>query len=83
MQVLGGVAFSYVEEMSTEMGSKAVTHRNGARDLKAPCRGSEAGSYLRLIDFVCQSTLDLRVIQKRRRHLVGRRRAIDRSRIRA
>ena len=31
------------------------------------CRGSEAGSYLRLIDFVYHSTLGLRVIKKRRR----------------
>ena len=33
----------------------------------AMCSGSEAGSYLRLIDFVYHSTQDLRVIQKRRR----------------
>ena len=32
------------------------------------CSGSEAGSYLRLIDFVCHSTLGLRVIKKRRSH---------------
>jgi hypothetical protein len=31
------------------------------------CSGSEAGSYLRLIDFVYHSTLGLRVIKKRRR----------------
>jgi len=30
------------------------------------CSGSEAGSYLRLIDFVCHPTLGLRVIKKRR-----------------
>ena len=30
------------------------------------CSGSEAGSYLRLIDFVCHSTLGLRVIKKKR-----------------
>ena len=29
--------------------------------------GSEAGSYLRLIDFVYHSTLGLRVIQKKKR----------------
>ena len=29
------------------------------------CSGSEAGSYLRLIDFVYHSTLDLRVIKKK------------------
>ena len=31
------------------------------------CSGSEAGSYLRLVDFVCHSTLGLRVIKKKRR----------------
>ena len=30
------------------------------------CGGSEAGSYLRLIDFVYHSTLGLRVIKKKR-----------------
>jgi len=36
------------------------------------CSGSEAGSYLRLIDFVYHSTLGLRVIkQKKRRFRVG------------
>jgi hypothetical protein len=29
------------------------------------CRGSEAGSYLRLMDFVYHSTLDLRVIKEK------------------
>ena len=31
------------------------------------CSGSEAGSYVRLIDFVCQSTLGLRVIKKKKK----------------
>jgi len=31
------------------------------------CSGSEAGSYVRLVDFVYHSTLGLRVIKKRRR----------------
>jgi len=31
--------------------------------------GSEAGSYLRLIDFVYHSTLGLRVIKKKKRDL--------------
>jgi len=30
------------------------------------CSGSEAGSYLRLIDFVYHSTLGLRVIKKKK-----------------
>jgi len=29
------------------------------------CSGSEAGSYLRLTDFLCHSTLGLRVIKKK------------------
>ena len=32
------------------------------------CSGSEAGSYLRLMDFVYHSTLGLRVIRKKRRN---------------
>jgi len=31
------------------------------------CSGSEAGSYLRLIDFVYYSTLGLRVIKKKKK----------------
>jgi len=31
------------------------------------CSGSEAGSYLRLIDFVYHSTLGLRVIEKKKK----------------
>ena len=33
------------------------------------CRGSEAGSYLRLIDFVYHLTLGLRVIKKKKKDL--------------
>jgi len=33
------------------------------------CSGSEAGSYLRLIDFVYHTTLGLRVIKKKKRRL--------------
>ena len=33
------------------------------------CSGSEAGSYLRLIDFVYHSTLGLRVIKKKKDRL--------------
>ena len=32
------------------------------------CSGSEAGSYLRLIDFVYHSTLGLRIIKKKKSH---------------
>jgi len=31
------------------------------------CSGSEAGSYLRLIDFVYHSTLGLRVVKKKKK----------------
>ena len=33
------------------------------------CSGSEAGSYLRLIDFVYHSTLGLRVIKKKKKSM--------------
>jgi len=33
------------------------------------CSGSEAGSYLRLIDFVYHTTLGLRVIKKKKKKL--------------
>jgi len=36
------------------------------------CSGSEPGSYLRLIDFVCHSTLGLRVIKKKKKKLPQR-----------
>ena len=35
------------------------------------CSGSEAGSCLRLIDFVYHSTLDLRVIKKKKKKVSG------------
>ena len=35
------------------------------------CSGSEAGSYLRLIDFVYHSTLDLRGIKKKKKKKGG------------
>ena len=34
------------------------------------CSGSEAGSYLRLIDFVHHSTLGLRVIKKKMKNWI-------------
>jgi len=37
------------------------------------CSGSEAGSYLRLIDFVYHSTLGLRVITKKKEGTVDER----------
>ena len=39
-------------------------------DFTDMCSDSEAGSHLRLIDFVYRSTLGLRVIKKRREDLV-------------
>jgi len=35
------------------------------------CSGSEAGSYLRLIDFVYHSTPGLKVIKEKRRRITG------------
>jgi len=43
-----------------------VLSRAGIDYLTEMCSGSEAGSYLRLIDFVYHSTLGLRVMKKRR-----------------
>jgi len=37
-------------------------------ELTQQCSGSEAGSYLRLIEFVYHPTLDLRVKKKKKRH---------------
>ena len=36
-----------------------------------PFSGSEDGSYLRLVDFVYHSTLGLRVIKKKKKHVIG------------
>ena len=48
-----------------------VSHLGCARVLDGGftdmCSGSEAGSYLRLIDFVYHSTLSLRVIEKKKK----------------
>ena len=35
------------------------------------CSGSEAGTYLRLIDFVYHSTLGLRVIRKKKDNIIS------------
>ena len=35
------------------------------------CSGSEAGSYVRLIDFVYHTTLDMRVIKMKRGQFIG------------
>jgi len=45
------------------------------------CSGSEAGSYLRLIDFVYHSTLGLRVINKKKRRARGKASAFTRRHI--
>ena len=54
----GGTTIAYA-------GSHALQFENNY--FTEMCSGSEAGSYVRLIDFVYHSTLGLRVIQKRRR----------------
>jgi len=41
------------------------------------CSASEAGSYLRLVDFVCHSTLGLRVIKKKKKPEAVRRCSAD------
>jgi len=49
------VSFSWIEFTCVEGYGLGVS-----------CSGSEAGSYLRLIDFVYHSTLGLRVIKKKK-----------------
>ena len=46
------------------LGVERIAHTNDY--FTEMCSGSEAGSYLRLIDFVYHSTLGLRVIKKKR-----------------
>jgi len=41
------------------------------------CSGSEAGSYLRLIDFVDHSTLGLRVIKKKKKYTLPYRTTLE------
>ena len=43
---------------------EAVLANQVARVVRSMCSGSEAGLYLRLIDFVYHSTLGVRVIKK-------------------
>jgi len=45
------------------------------------CSGSEAGSYVRLIDFVYHSTLGLRVIKKKRRRMPVRMQIVPPGRV--
>ena len=51
---------------------KVSLWRETALTLSEMCSGSEAGSYSRLIDFVCHSTLGLRVIKKKNVRLARR-----------
>ena len=53
---------------ATHWSSSSKVKTKGARTIQEMCRGSEAGSYLRLIDFVYHSTLGLRVIKKKQSH---------------
>jgi len=46
---------------------EAVLANQVARVVRSMCSGSEAGLYLRLIDFVYHSTLGVRVIKKKKR----------------
>ena len=52
-----------------QLSSAAVPYVDASRLIhtKEMCSGSEAGSYLRLIDFVYHSTLGLRVIKKEKK----------------
>ena len=48
------------------VGFDASVHQSVASGPPEMCSGAEAGSYLRLIDFVYHSPLGLRVIKKKR-----------------
>ena len=86
MVVLGGGAVSYErgtpvivtppraqEAARTRMCSSLLLSslRSKNNHSTEMCSGSEAGSYLRLIDFVYHSTLGLRVIKKKKSHVPG------------
>ena len=60
MVVLGGGAVSYAR------GTPVERLRGGEALFTEMCSGSEAGSYLRLIDFVYHSPLGLRVTKQKR-----------------
>ena len=47
---------------------KVLTKISCEGQRRGMCKGSEAGSYLRLIDFAYHSTLGLRVITKKEEH---------------
>ena len=49
------------------VGERRGTHH--VRNVAEMCSGSEAGSYLRLIDFVYHSTLGVRVIKKMKKNV--------------
>ena len=78
MVVLGGGAVSY--ERGTPvvvwrvgfwvegLGDPRVRPQTASEQRANNCSGSEAGSYLRLIDFVYHSTLGLRVIKKKKKN---------------
>jgi len=57
---------------ATARPAPLLVHVKGHHYFTEMCSGSEAGSYLRLIDFVFHSTLGLRVIQKKKRGGSGR-----------
>ena len=78
MVVLGGGAVSY-ERDTPGLGGAAVTPREAGQEgdryssqfenncFTEMCSGCEAGSYLRLIDFVYHLTLGLRVKTRRKK----------------
>jgi len=64
MEVLGGEVVSY--ERGTPVRTPLLSLNKWTMR-----RGSEAGSYLRLIDFVYHATLGLRVIKKKKKERPG------------
>ena len=63
MERLKQETFKYQHGRHMHTISQAINTRHAITEM---CSDSEAGSYLRLIDFVYHSTLGLRVIKKRK-----------------
>jgi len=68
MAILGGAAVSYERgtPVAVELRECLMSTWLENNHVTEMCSSSEAGSYLRLIDFVYHSTLGLRVIKKKR-----------------
>jgi len=74
-----GKMFVFIVRKSIVGGRQTSGPRSNWRSFTEMCSGSEAGSYLRRIDFVYHATLVLRVKRKKKKK-GGRPRARERAR---